>query len=99
MTDISYPFKDDGQPVISTDDDVVKIMKFDNLKKKVDRDFKVKTDVNYCLAVKSYALSGVTLMYFFGGLGLFILERCHTVLPVLSGVRTYIDEPGCIAVV
>ena len=31
---------------------------------------------------------------FLEGLGLFVLEWCQPVLPVLSGVRTYIDEPG-----
>ena len=36
---------------------------------------------------------------FFGGLGLFMLEWCYPVLPVLSGLRTYIDDPGGIALV
>ena len=38
---------------------------------------------------------------FLEGLGLFVtvLEWCQPVLPVLSGVRTYINEPGGIALV
>ena len=36
---------------------------------------------------------------FLEGLGLFVLEWCHPVLPVLSAVRIYIDEPGGIVLV
>ena len=45
-------------------------------------------DVNYCLAVKSYALSGVFLMYFWRVLALFcsVLEWCQPVLSFLNGV-------------
>ena len=33
------------------------------------------------------------------GLGLFVLVWCQPVLPVLNGVRTYVNEPGGIALV
>ena len=36
---------------------------------------------------------------FLEGLGPFVLKWCQTVLPVLSGVRIYINEPGGIDLV
>ena len=52
------------------------------------------------MAVKDCALSDVSLIYFWRGRP-FALEWCQPVLPVLSGVRAYINEPGghCFGVV
>ena len=43
---------------------------------------------------KICALSGAFSNVFLKGVGLFVLEWCQPVFPVLRGVRTYIDEPG-----
>ena len=54
-------------------------------------------DVNYWS--DSYVLSGVSLIYFWKGLGLFMLESGVSLSSFFIGVKTYINELGGIALV